>query len=126
MKRKTIAVVAMLIGIAFLVLYEPRYKNLEKIKSAESAEVEFPIGVSGKVNIEPIRDILAGAQWISGRPINKGGCWIRIEGVPEIFLSEVNGCFWFTGYRGIFKVDEDHIPQLYTCLLYTSPSPRDS
>ena len=116
MKRNTIAVVAVLIGVGFLALDEPRYKDMDKIRSSEFADVEFPSGVRGKVDVGPIRDTLANAEWISRRPINKGGYWIRIEGVPEIFLSEVNGCYWLTGYRGIFKVDADHIPSLYTYL----------
>jgi hypothetical protein len=116
MRRNTIAIVAILCGVAFLAIHEPRYKDLDKIKDADTATIKFPSGAYEEVDIEPIRDTLASAEWLSGTPINKGGYWIRIEGMPEIFLSEVNGCFWLTGYRGLFKIDEDRISLVYTYL----------
>ena len=63
--------------------------------------------------MKPIRAFLAEAKWIDGDTINKGGYWLRVDGMPEIFVSEINGCFWMNEHRGLFKIDENAIPKFY-------------
>lgn len=46
----------------------------------------------------------------------KSRYWLKVEGFPNIFISEINGCFWMTDYDGLFKIADDERPEFYEYL----------
>ena len=108
----------LLITLLLICGCSPKFKNIKDLSIVQSAQfVSNRNDVSSRViDLKPIASLLAEAEWHDATPINKGGCWLKVDGFPDIFVSDVNGCFWLTGYRGLYKINEDDIPRFYEYL----------
>ena len=67
---------------------------------------------------------------LSGLTINDLNKYLPALLTVQDLTSEVDhlkeGVFWSEGLKGLQKLPSNSIDLIVTCLLYTSPSPRDS
>ena len=71
--------------------------------------------VTSTVRFKPLTQTQMEAYWATGEPCDKAGSY-GIQGLAAVFVSQVQG-----SYSAVVG-----LPLCETCLLYTSPSPRDS
>ena len=87
------------------------FNGINRISTVDSATLVVTENATGVIDLKPVRAMLAGAEWIDSQPINKGGYWLKVEGFPDILVSEVNGCFWMTDYKGLFRIADEERPE---------------
>ncbi|MGB6220936.1 hypothetical protein, partial [Haloferula sp.] len=117
MKRLVPVILVVLAFVLLTVGCRRPFEGIDEISTVDSATLADTENATGVViDLKPVRDVLAGAQWIDAQPINKGGYWLRVEGFPNIFVSEVNGCFWMTDYTGLFQIADDERSKFYEYL----------
>lgn len=113
MKRAYFTGLLMVAWVLLITGCRTRFEEMDEIANAETGTLFVWNHNQTEIDLKPIRDMLADAEWIDGDPINKGGYWLRIDGVPDIFISEVNGCFWMEEYKGLFKISDEQRPDFY-------------
>lgn len=106
MRWKITALVLAAVAICAFLLFRPPI-DLAPLMTIDSATyVRSGGGEAGEIDLKPVREMMVNAEWISNSPVNKGSYHLRLEGFPDLHVSDFNGYFWVKGRRGFFKVSE--------------------